>query len=139
MSEKNYPTPSRQFGYIISILVNVALIYVANNVLKWNVPFLTAEFSRCIPALVLSLSVSIFCYGVFMVYDPKWFRHLMQVIMNCFGWYSLFVFYQVMPLQLPQGIPQIVHVALLFPLVVIPIAIIAEAIQAFHQMRKQVI
>ena len=31
MSEKELPHP-RQFGYIISILVNVALIYVANNV-----------------------------------------------------------------------------------------------------------
>ena len=139
MKEKNLPSPSHQFGYIISIMVNVALIYISKNLTNWNIPFLTEEFLRCLPALTLSLSVSIFSYFVFMVFDPAWFRHLMQVIMNCFAWYSLFIFYQVMPLELPAGFEQIVHLSLLIVLVIIPIATIVEAIQAFHKMSKQVV
>jgi len=136
MSENSFPNPSRQAGYIIAILVNVGLIYVFNNILTWNAPYLTQDFSRCLPALTMSLAVTIFCNAVFMVYDPKYFRHLMQVVMNCFGWYSLLVFYQVLPLDLPVGIPQIVRAGLLVALIIIPIATIVEAVQALHKMSK---
>jgi hypothetical protein len=84
-------------GYIAALIVNVILIYVFNNLLKWNVPFLTSDFSGVLWAINLSLGVTILINFLWLMFDPAWFRHLGQIVLNLIAIFVLFLFFAVFP------------------------------------------
>jgi hypothetical protein len=126
MTQNRIPSPARQFGYIVSIAVNILLIYAANNLLNWNVPFLTKDFTQCLWAVNLSLGVTIFINFIFIFFDRRWFRNLMQAFGNIFGFISAFVFWRVFPLNLSDALARIVNFALIIALGLIVLATIIE-------------
>ena len=97
MSQKDMPSGARRFGYFVTILVNFGLIYVANHLLDWNVPFLTEDFTNCLWAITLSLGVTIFVNFIFMVFDRRWFRSLMEAMNSVFSFISGYVFLESVP------------------------------------------
>ena len=120
------PSGARRFGYFMSIVVNVLMMYAANNLLRWNVPYLTERFSECLWAVNLSLSVSIFIHFIFMVFDRKWFRSLMQAIANVFSLISVYVFREVFPLDLSESMERMVNMGLVILLILILLSIVVE-------------
>lgn len=71
---------SRRFGYVVAVLVNVALLVVVNNILDWDIlRFLTRDFERVIPILNVSLGASILANLVYLSYDAPWFKSLAQI------------------------------------------------------------
>jgi hypothetical protein len=67
-------------GYIAAIVVNVLLLIVINNVTAWvTVPFLTADVTRVIPIINLSLAATITANAIYLVYDGRWFVALTQL------------------------------------------------------------
>lgn len=73
-------SPGRRFGYGVAIVVNAALLYVANNLLAWDwLPFLTDDFERVIPIINVSLAASMVVNLMYMVADPRWFKSLTQI------------------------------------------------------------
>ncbi len=138
---RNTTTPSsgRRFGYTISILVNFFMIYVANNLLRWNVPFLTERFNECLWAITLSISVSIFIQFIHLFYDPKWFRRLMQAVANVFSLYSTYVFWRVFPLDLAENIARVVNLAIIIIMVLTALSIFIELGGAVRHYTKKAI
>lgn len=59
--------------YVATIVVNVALIYIANNLLNWGVPFLTRSFVVPLWLINLSLSATVAANAIFLIYDAGWF------------------------------------------------------------------
>lgn len=106
MSNNSQPTTGRRVGYIVTILVNAALFFVFNNLHKWPVSFITIteDFSKVLWAINLSLAVAGFVNFIYLFFDPKWFRSLMQAVQNCFSLLSTYTFYKVFPLDLPGSI-----------------------------------
>jgi hypothetical protein len=132
------PSPGMQFGYIISIAVNVFLVYAANNLLNWNVPFLTKDFTQCLWAINLSLGVTIFINFIFIFFDRRWFKNLMQAFGNIFGFISAFVFWRVFPLNLSDALARIVNFALIIALGAIVLSTIIElfgAVRNYNRMK----
>ena len=138
---RNTTTPSsgRRFGYTISILVNFFMIYVANNLLGWNVPFLTERFNECLWAITLSISVSIFIQFIHLFYDPKWFRRLMQAVANVFSLYSTYVFWRVFPLDLAENIARVVNLATIIIMALTALSIFIELGGAVRHYTKKAI
>ena len=130
MSQEKMPSSARQFGYIVSIIVNVFLIYVANNLLNWNIPFLTKDFAQCLWAVNLSLGVTIFINFIFIFFDRKWFKNLMQAFGNVFSFISGFIFWRVFPLNLTTSLARLVNFALIIGLGAIVLSIMIELIGA---------
>jgi len=135
MQPQATPTPGRRTGYVFAILFLTAFLVFINNLLQWDLPFIrnfvTPAYKDWLVAGNLSLSVAIFCNICFLAYDPRWFRHLMQVIQSSFSLFSTFMFYSIFPLKLPSPmIEQYVHWGLLIAMAVTVIAILVEAIQA---------
>ena len=135
MEPRATPNPSRRVGYFFAIIFLIAFMVVINNLLVWDLPvirnYLTPAFQNWLWAGNLSLSAAIFCNVLFMAYDPRWFRHLMQVIQSGFSLFSTFMFYSIFPLKLPSPmIEQIFHWGLLIVMAVTVIAILVEAVQA---------
>lgn len=135
--EKNMqPSAGRRFGYLISILVNFAMMFVVNNLLKWNVPFLNDRFVECLWAINLSISASIFIYCIFLFYDPRWFKSLMQALANAFSFISTYVFWRVFPLDLSKDMARIVNVVIMVILGLIFLSILIEIGGAIRKYRK---
>jgi len=73
---------TRRFGYVVAIAVNAAMLYVAHNVLAWDVlPWLTAEWEEVLPIVSFSLMVSILVNLIYVAYDAPWFKSLTQAFM----------------------------------------------------------
>ena len=138
MTQNRISSPARQFGYIVSIAVNIFLIYIANNLLNWNLPFLTKDFTLCLWAINLSLSVTIFINFIFIFFDRRWFKNLMQAFGNIFNFVSAYVFWRVFPLNLSGALVRLVNFALLIGLGSIILASIIElfgAVRNYNHMR----
>ncbi len=134
MQTQSTPTPGRRTGYVFVIIFLTAFMVFINNLLQWDLPFIrnyvTPAFNDWLWAGNLSLSVAIFCNITFLAYDPRWFRHLMQVIQSGFSLFSTFMFYNIFPLKLPSPMmEQVFHWGLLIVMAVTVIAILVETIQ----------
>ncbi len=137
MSHNQPPSGARRFGYFVSILVNIAMIYVANNLLGWGwLPFLTDDFVQCLWAFNLSFGANIFINFVFMFFDRRWFRHLMQAITNVFGFISVYVFRQVFPLDLSTGLANAVNLGLIVVMGLIALGTLVELISAISSYNR---
>ncbi len=120
----------KRFGYFISVVINFFMIYAANNLLSWNIPYLTERFSECLWAVNLSLGVSIFISLVFMVFDRKWFRSFMKALGNVFSFISVYVFRRVFPLDLSNSMARTVNLGLVILLILILLSIFIELINS---------
>jgi hypothetical protein len=136
MSQNKMPSSARQFGYVVSIIVNIALLYIANNFLNWNIPFLTKDFTQCLWAVNLSLGVTIFINFIFIFFDRKWFTNLMQAFGNVFAFISGFIFWRVFPLNLSISMARIVNFALIIALAAIVLSTMIELIGAVRNYNR---
>jgi hypothetical protein len=136
MSQNKMPSSARQFGYIVSIFVNILLIFIANNLLNWNVPFLTQDFAQCLWAVNLSLGVTIFINFIFIFFDRRWFKNLMQVFGNVLGFISGYIFLRVFPLNLTDNLARLVNFALIIGLGAIVLSTMIELIGAVRNYTR---
>jgi hypothetical protein len=84
--------------YIIAIIVNLILLYIVNNILNWNLSFISPTFNQILWALNLAIGVSIVGNILFILYNPTWFRHLIKTVMNFFGLIAVYILYKIFPL-----------------------------------------
>ncbi len=133
MSTNDMPTGGKRFGYFLSILINFALIYIANNLLVWNVPFLTNDFMRCLWAINLSFAVTIFTNFIFIFFDRKWFHSLMEAFGTIFSFVSTYVFWQIFPLDINETWAYWVKVGLIVLLVLTGLSFISQIMRAIRQ------
>jgi len=76
-------------GYAMAIAVNVAVLFVANNLLEWDlIPFLTGDFSRVLWIIDVSLLATVVVNLAYLWYDPAWFKSGCQI---CLGGISMLV------------------------------------------------
>ena len=136
MSNNDIPTGGKRFGYFLSILINFAMIYIANNLLVWNVPFLTNDFIRCLWAINLSFAVTIFTNFIFIFFDRKWFHSLMEAFGTVFSFLSTYVFWQVFPLDINETWSYWVKIGLVVLLVLTALSFISQIIRAIRQYRR---
>jgi len=71
--------------YIVEIIVNVIILYVANMLLAWHVPYLTAEWTASLWILNLSLVVGIASAAFLLFYDRNWFKSILKIVSNVLG------------------------------------------------------
>lgn len=82
-SRKRPPVATRRFGYVIAILINIALVIIANNLLDWGwLSFLTEEFSDVLWLINLSLGVGIAANVLYIVDDSLRPKALGQIVTN---------------------------------------------------------
>lgn len=129
---------SRRFGYIVSIILNLLILYGVNNLVRWEVPYLTEDFSNAVWAFNLSLSVSIFMYAVFLFFDRRWFKHFMVAITNLFSIVSMYVFWKVFPIDIPESTVYWVNSGLFILMGAVLLSAILEVVNAIRAYRKSV-
>jgi hypothetical protein len=128
---------ARKIGYIVSILVFIVFLYVVRHLRQWGLDFLTENFDKCLFYIQLSIYVSIAAQVLFIVYDNRWFKHLIQGIVNITSALSLIMIYVIFPFNIQDGdwIKWIkIGIIILFILTVL--SIFVELIKGFRYLAK---
>jgi hypothetical protein len=116
--------------YVAAIIINAILIWVFANLLNWGVPFLTSDYSRVLWAIELSLAATILANVLFFIFDPGWFRHLLQTGLNIIAIIVGIIIFLIFPFTFAGESWSIwVKVALIAVIVGIGIGTIVEFIQ----------
>lgn len=69
-----------RLGYVVAVLVNLALWYLVNVRPGWQeIPFLTEDFTQVLDVLNLSLLAGAVANAAYLGYDAAWFRSLTQI------------------------------------------------------------
>lgn len=128
------PTRStRAVGYIVAVVVNVAMVVVVQNLLTWGWPaFLTPDFDRVVGIITVSLVASIIFNLAYLGYDPDWFRHGGQVVTGAISLGVAVRMYRVFPFDFSQwrfDPTGVVRVSLVLAMVGIGIAVVVEFVK----------
>jgi hypothetical protein len=71
--------PGRRAGYLIVVLLDLVMLWIAHQLLDWQWPsFLTGAFEDLLPWITASLAATAIVNLVWVFWDPEWFRHLTQ-------------------------------------------------------------
>jgi hypothetical protein len=121
---------ARRMGYIVSIAVNLVLLYLANGVPNWNVPFITNEWPDVLWAVNLSLGATIVANLLFLAFDPWWFRRGAQIGLNVLAIVVFYALYRVFPFDLGRALyEQVARWGLLALIMATAIAIVVEFVK----------
>lgn len=89
---------ARRVGYLIAVLVNVALLIVVNVIPGWReLPFLTPDTAEVIGLVNMSLAVGVAVNLVYPTYDPPWLTSLGGLVTTGVGLAVLARLWQVFP------------------------------------------
>ena len=92
------PKGTRRLGYGISIVVQVALLILVNNLVEWDIaPFITDEFNDLVPYINVSLAASMVVNAVYFAFDARWFKSFTQAILNVISLVVVFQTYRIFP------------------------------------------
>ncbi len=128
---------ARRTGYIVTIIIQFVFLYILLHLYDWNVPFLTEDYEDLLWYIRGSFYASIIAYAIFLLYDPKWFRHLLKAITNIFFALATIMFYVVFPFNFPtEQLNKIVKIILLVVMILSLISILTELFSAIKNARK---
>ncbi|HWD02987.1 MAG TPA: hypothetical protein VG674_11100 [Amycolatopsis sp.] len=89
---------ARRTGYLVSALINAALLIAVNGWPGWAaVPFLTAETRLVVGVVDLSLVAGLVTSLVYVWSDPEWLRALGGAVTTCAGLVATVRIWQVFP------------------------------------------
>lgn len=98
LAEERRSRPSRQAGYVVAIVINALILWVANNLLAWGwLPWLTDDFVDALPAINASLIVTIIAQALYVAYDGQWFRALGDIVTSVYALLAGIAMWRVFP------------------------------------------
>ena len=128
---------TRRVGYIVSILIMIVIIYVLRHLRQWGVTFLNEDFENALFYIELSIYVSIAANVLFIFYDNRWFKHLLQGISKIFGALALIMVYVIFPFIIESETwVKWIRIALLVVFILSVIGTLAEFIKGFRDLAK---
>jgi hypothetical protein len=84
-------------GYVGAIVVDLILLYCAQHASEWQISWITPAWADVEWAVGLSLQVSIVANAALVVFDARWFRHLVRVVSTGFALLATVSLYAVFP------------------------------------------
>ncbi len=127
------PVGARRFGYLVAIVLNIALLVVVFVwPAWWALPFLTAETTQVLPLIAAQAWIGIAINVIWIVVDPPWLRALGDVVTSAVGLAVAWAVLQVFPFDF--GASDVPWETLV--LVVVWIAVIGSAIGVIANVVK---
>jgi hypothetical protein len=131
-------TGFRKVGYIASILFMILFIYILRHLRQWGIDFLTDDFSKCLYYIELSIYISIAAQVIFIFYDNRWFRHILQGLSNIAGAVALIMVYVIFPFNIEDGTwTRWIRIGLLILFGLTVISILVELIKGIRDLLKE--
>jgi hypothetical protein len=127
----------RKTGYIVTIIIMFIMIYVLRHLREWGLTFLTDEFEKCLFYIELAIYVTIGANILFIIYDNRWFRHLVQVLVNAANALSTIMIYVIFPFALDNANwTKWLKIGILIVFVITAISIVVELVKGIRYLVK---
>lgn len=94
--EKNIKREQKS-EYFVAIIFNLIFFYIVNNLLNWQVYFITNSLNEVLWIINLSIIITIIGNILLLLYSPEKFRHLMKIILNIVAFIAVYFVYIVFP------------------------------------------
>ena len=127
---------ARSGGYVLSIVINIILLYVAQHLLEWNLGWITSAWLDAVWAVSLSLVVSIVANALFLVYDAPWFHHSVEAVATAAALFSAYWMYLVFPFEFGPAWNPLAHLVLLAMVMALTVATIVIAVLAIVELMR---
>ena len=132
---------TRRFGYGISIVVQIALLILVNNLVEWDIaPFITEELNDLVPYINVSLVASMVVNAVYLAFDPRWFKSFTQAILNVISLVVIIQTYRIFPFDFSgSGFnwTALLRTGLVVLMVLVTIGIIGEVVKMFQALSTE--
>nr|WP_319372512.1 hypothetical protein [uncultured Methanobacterium sp.] len=133
LKEKEHKTSE----FIAVIVVNLIFLYIVNNLLSWNLSFITSSFQDVLWIFNLSIAATIVGNVLFLIYHPTWFRSIIRIILNILGFLVVYYLYTVFPFTFSNGLVTFsLKFALIVAMVVMVIVTIVEVVKLILRALK---
>jgi hypothetical protein len=118
---------SRKSEYITAIIFNLIFLYIWNNLLNWNVYFVTNALNEVLWIINLSIIATIIGNALLLAYNPEWFHHVMKIIINIITIIAVYFVYTVFPFNFyNSSLNWGLNIFLILVMIGIAIAIVVE-------------
>lgn len=86
-----------QSGFIAAIIINVVIWFIVNNIVNWNLSFISPTFVEVLGILNLLIISTILINFIFLIYQPSWFRNMLHIITDILSIMVLYTFLKIFP------------------------------------------
>jgi hypothetical protein len=101
-STTTQPPAGRRAGYVVAIIINAIGLYFVQNLLEWDVSFVTSEFAEVDGVISLSLIATIVVNAFFLFYDARWFKGLGEGLSQTISLIATIRLLQVFPFDFDE-------------------------------------
>ena len=123
-------------GYVVSIVIDVILLYAAQHLLDWGLPWITSEWSDVLWIVSLSLTISIIGNALLLAYDELWFRRLVDVVGTGIALLAGYWIYTVFPFDFGSAWNSLAHLVVGAVLIGLAIATVVTAVLAMAELLR---
>ena len=121
-------TYNKTIDNVMTIVGNIFLIYIANNLLRWNIPHLESSFIAVLWIFNISFAATIVLNLLFIAVRNMWFRAFGELLLNIISFIAIYSFYRIYPLDFSGSNEQIARVIIFLAMIGVFIAIIVELV-----------
>ena len=123
--------------FIVAIIGNIIILYIVNNLLSWNLSFITSSFQDVLWIFNISICATIIVNIIFLAFHPGWFRSLVKIILNILSFLVCYYLYTIFPFIFSQAAYTIIlKIILIFGMVALIIAILVEVLRLIFKVIK---
>jgi hypothetical protein len=114
------------------------VVDISNNLAAMHVPYLTRFFISCLWAINLFLGFTLMGNFTLLLYRPRWFHHLVMLVICALGILAVYVFYQVFPLDIySDGLKTLVRVSLWVIMAAIAVALVLRLFPLIKALKER--
>lgn len=73
---------ARRVGYVFSIAFNILFLWIANNLLNWQVQWITREWADVLTLVNISAIANVVVYSMFLFYDKRTFYYVARIVLD---------------------------------------------------------
>jgi hypothetical protein len=117
---KNYLSKDKEKDrseFIAAIIINIILWFIVNNLLNWNLSFISPTFIQVLGILNLLITTTIIINVIFLFYQATWFRNMLKIITSILGIMVAYSLLVVFPFILNEVLALVLTIILVLAII----------------------
>jgi hypothetical protein len=103
--------------FIAAIIINIILWFIVNNLLNWNLSFISPTFIQVQGIIYLLITTTILINIIFLFYQATWFRNLLKMITDILGILVAYTLLVVFPFILNEVLALVLTILLILAII----------------------
>jgi hypothetical protein len=123
--------------FIVTIFIDILLLYLFNNLIYFGIPWLTRDIVSCLWAINLTLGFGILGNFIFLLFHPLWFIHLIQAAINILAISAVLIVYKIFPFIIDnESIQSVIKILLIVIAAGNVLGVIVELVRTFRAIPR---